>query len=40
MIEDEQLRHRCAEAAVTAQRYTMEAIGPQWEELLRTLARG
>ena len=39
-IEDEHLRRRCAAAAVeTAQLYTIEAIGPQWLELLRTLTR-
>jgi len=39
MIDDVQLRRRCSEAAVeTAQRYTIEAIGPQWERLLRRLS--
>lgn len=39
MIEDEQLRRRCAQAAVeTAQRYTIEAIGPQWLDLLDSLS--
>jgi len=39
MIEDEQLRRRCAVAAVeTAQPFTMQAIGPQWERLPRTLS--
>jgi glycosyltransferase involved in cell wall biosynthesis len=38
MIEDEELRRRCAAAAVeTASRYTMEQIGPHWDELLREL---
>jgi glycosyltransferase involved in cell wall biosynthesis len=38
MIEDEPLRRRCAAAAVeSAQRYTLEAIGPKWLELLQTL---
>ena len=40
MIEDPELRHRCASAAAeTARAYTMQAIGPQWTALLRDLAR-
>ena len=39
LVEDEQLRRRTAAAAIeTAQRYTMDAIGPQWEALFRELA--
>ena len=39
MVEDEELRRRTAAAAVeTAQQYTIEAIGPQWEALLEELA--
>jgi glycosyltransferase involved in cell wall biosynthesis len=39
LIEDEELRRRCgAAAAVTARDYTIEAIGPRWEELFRELA--
>jgi glycosyltransferase involved in cell wall biosynthesis len=35
MIESPELRARCAEAAeATAREYTIDAIGPQWEELL------
>jgi glycosyltransferase involved in cell wall biosynthesis len=35
MIEDEELRRRCSEGALaTAREYTIEAIGPQWEEQL------
>ena len=35
IIEDEELRRRMAAAAVeTAEQYTIEAIGPLWEELL------
>jgi glycosyltransferase involved in cell wall biosynthesis len=38
MIEDEELRRRCAEAAVeTAREYTIEAIGPRWKALLEEL---
>jgi glycosyltransferase involved in cell wall biosynthesis len=38
MIEDEELRRRCAEGAVeTARRYTIEAIGPRWTALLEEL---
>src|SRR4051812_30539224 len=42
MIEDEELRRRCSEGALaTAREYTIEAIGPQWEELLaRAWKRG
>jgi glycosyltransferase involved in cell wall biosynthesis len=35
MIEDEELRRRCAAAALeTARGYSMSSIGPQWEETL------
>jgi glycosyltransferase involved in cell wall biosynthesis len=38
LIEDDALRRRCAVAAVdTAHRYTMEEIGPRWDELLGEL---
>lgn len=38
MVEDDELRRRCAAAAVeTARDYTMAAIGPRWEELLHEL---
>jgi glycosyltransferase involved in cell wall biosynthesis len=38
LIEDEELRRRCAAAAVGAAReFTMETVGPQWEALLRDL---
>ena len=38
MIGDEDLRRRCAPAAMqTAQRFTIEAIGPRWEELFAQL---
>jgi len=41
MIEDQELRLRAAAAAVrTAERYTIEAIGPQWEALFRELRAG
>jgi glycosyltransferase involved in cell wall biosynthesis len=40
LIEDEDLRRRCAAAAVeTARGYTIEAIGPRWEALLLELRR-
>ena len=39
LVEDEELRRRTAAAAIeTAQQYTIEAIGPQWEALLEELA--
>jgi glycosyltransferase involved in cell wall biosynthesis len=39
LVEDEELRHRAAAAAIeTAQHYTIEVIGPQWEALLAELA--
>jgi glycosyltransferase involved in cell wall biosynthesis len=38
MIEDDELRRRCGAAAVeTAKGYTMDAIGPKWDGLLREL---
>lgn len=38
MVEDGELRRRCGAAAVeTARAYTMAAIGPVWEELIREL---
>jgi glycosyltransferase involved in cell wall biosynthesis len=38
MIEDEELRARCADGAVeTARDYRMAAVGPRWEALLREL---
>ena len=38
MIEDEELRRRCGDAAIeTARDYTMAAIGPRWEEMLQEL---
>ena len=38
MIEDEELRRRCGDAAIeTARDYTMAAIGPRWEEMLQAL---
>lgn len=38
LVEDEELRRRCAAAAVgTARQYRMEAVGPLWEALLRDL---
>jgi glycosyltransferase involved in cell wall biosynthesis len=40
MIEDEELRRRCGEAAVeTARDYTMAAIGPRWLEMIDTLVQ-
>jgi glycosyltransferase involved in cell wall biosynthesis len=40
IVEDEELRRRMASAAIeTAEEYTIEAIGPQWEELLEALSR-
>ena len=40
IVADEELRHRLAAAAVeTAQEYTIEAIGPLWEELFGELSR-
>jgi glycosyltransferase involved in cell wall biosynthesis len=39
MIEDVELRRRCGQAAAkTALEYTIEAIGPLWEELFQDLA--
>jgi glycosyltransferase involved in cell wall biosynthesis len=39
IVEDEELRRRLAAAAVeTAQGYTIEAIGPLWEELFDQLS--
>jgi hypothetical protein len=41
MVEDEELRRRTAAAAVaTSERYTMDAIGPEWEALFSELSRG
>jgi glycosyltransferase involved in cell wall biosynthesis len=38
LIEDAELRRRCAAAAVeTAREYTMDHVGPKWEALLRDL---
>jgi len=38
LIEDEDLRRACAAAAAeTAREYTIEAVGPRWEALLREL---
>ena len=38
MIEDEELRRRCGDAALeTAHDYTMAAIGPKWDEMLHAL---
>ncbi len=40
MVEDEELRRRCAAAAVeTARDYTMAAIGPKWDEMLQALVQ-
>jgi glycosyltransferase involved in cell wall biosynthesis len=40
IVEDEELRRRMAAAAVeTAEEYTIEAIGPRWEELFAELSR-
>jgi glycosyltransferase involved in cell wall biosynthesis len=39
LIEDEELRRRCAAAAVeTARRYTMETVGPRWHAFFDELA--
>jgi glycosyltransferase involved in cell wall biosynthesis len=38
MMDDEELRRRCGEAAVeTARRYSMDQIGPSWDALLEEL---
>ena len=38
MIEDEELRRRCGDAALeTSRDYTMAAIGPRWVEMLQAL---
>jgi glycosyltransferase involved in cell wall biosynthesis len=38
MIEDDDLRRRCADGAIeTARGYRMESVGPRWEALLRGL---
>ena len=38
MVADEDLRRRCGEAAVeTAERFTMAAIGPRWDEMMQAL---
>jgi glycosyltransferase involved in cell wall biosynthesis len=40
MVSDEELRRRCAAAAVeTARDYTMAAIGPKWDEMLQALVQ-
>ncbi len=40
MVSDEQLRRRCgAAAAETAHEFTIEAVGPMWDELLQDLAQ-
>jgi glycosyltransferase involved in cell wall biosynthesis len=40
MVEDEELRRRCGAAAIeTARAYTMDAVGPQWDDMLQTLLR-
>jgi glycosyltransferase involved in cell wall biosynthesis len=40
MVEDEDLRRRCGEAAlVTAEDYTMASIGPLWDEMMQALLR-
>jgi len=40
MVEDEELRRRCGDAALeTARNYTMAAIGPKWDEMLQALLR-
>jgi glycosyltransferase involved in cell wall biosynthesis len=40
LVEDEELRRRCAAAAVeTARDYTMAAIGPRWDEAIEELLR-
>jgi glycosyltransferase involved in cell wall biosynthesis len=40
MIEDDELRRRCSEGALeTAGRYTIQAIGRRWEELMEQLQR-
>jgi glycosyltransferase involved in cell wall biosynthesis len=39
MVADEDLRRRCgAAAAETARQFTIEAVGPMWDELLQDLA--
>ncbi len=41
MISDDELRHACGTAAVdTARDYTMEAVGPAWDELIDALRDG
>jgi glycosyltransferase involved in cell wall biosynthesis len=38
MVSDEDLRRRCGDAAVeTAERFTMAAIGPRWDEMMQAL---
>ena len=38
MVEDEELRRRCGDAAIeTAREYTMDTIGPKWDEMLQAL---
>jgi glycosyltransferase involved in cell wall biosynthesis len=39
MIEDSELRRRCAAGALeTASRYSLDVIGPRWDELIERLA--
>jgi glycosyltransferase involved in cell wall biosynthesis len=40
MIEDEELRRRCAQGALeTVERFSLDAIGQRWEELIERLSR-
>lgn len=40
LVEDEELRRRCGAAAIeTAREYTMNAVGPQWDDMLQALVR-
>jgi glycosyltransferase involved in cell wall biosynthesis len=40
MLGDEELRRRCAAAAVeTAKSYSIEAVGPSWDALVDELGR-
>jgi glycosyltransferase involved in cell wall biosynthesis len=39
MIEDDELRRRCSKGALeTAERYSIEAIGARWDELIEWLS--